>query len=130
MMSKLRRKKIGRRYEYYVAWLMRGQGWEVAQRTNLGVDDEGIDIIATKDNRTAYVQCKGWSVRKPIHENIIDHLYGSTVYQVGADNLDQVEMMLFTSSILTEHALQHADKLGVTVIHESYPIWRRQKQHI
>lgn len=130
MMNKLRRQKIGRRYEYFVAWLLRGQGWHVEQRTNLGVDDEGIDIIAYKDNRTAYIQCKGWSVRKPIHENIIDHLYGSTVYQVGSSNIDGVEMMLFTSSILTPHALNHAEKLGVIVVHESYPLWRRKKQYI
>ena len=128
MLSKLRRKRIGRRYEYYIGWLLRQDGWLISERTSLGVDDEGIDLIAHKGPRTAYVQCKGWSPLKLIHENVIDHLYGSVAYQVGPDQVHTVDVILYTSSSLTTHAVAHAAKLGVQVLQAEYPRWKRKKQ--
>lgn len=120
MLANFRRKRAGRRYEAFVADLMRQQGWAVTERTDLGFDDEGIDMIASKGLRMAYVQCKGWNKHKQLHENVVDHLYGSVAYQVGPQNVHTVDVLLFTSTELTPHAVAHAKKLGVQVLHERF----------
>lgn len=120
MLRNYRRKRAGLRYEAFVARLLREQGWAVTERANLGFDDEGIDMIATKGPRTAYVQCKGWRAEKYIHENVVDHLYGSVAYQVGPQSVHTVDVILFTSTELTPHATAHAEKLGVQVLHERF----------
>lgn len=120
MLSHFRRKRLGDKYEQFVYELLLSQGWSVTKRNALGFDDEGIDLIANKGSRRAYVQCKGWSPKRHIHENVVDHFYGSVAYQVGPHNAHTVDMLLFVSAPLTAQAQAHADKLGVQVMHEDY----------
>jgi hypothetical protein len=120
-------KLFGDRYEHYVAELMRSDGWQVNERTNLGFDDEGIDLTARRDNVVCYVQCKGWADDKLIHENVIDQLYGSAIYQAKALTSEEVEIRLYTSALISERAHLHAMKLGVQILSAPIPTaWQKR----
>jgi hypothetical protein len=120
-------KLFGDRYEHYVAELMRGDGWQVDERTNLGFDDEGIDLTASRENVVCYVQCKGWADDKFIHENVIDQLYGSAMYQAKLPTSEQVEIRLYTSALISETAHLHALKLGIQILSVPIPVaWNKR----
>lgn len=71
--------QIGRDYELFCGYIYRKDGWSVIQHgIERGLNDLGIDIIATKGLKTHIVQCKYWSKDKEIHENVICQLYGTS----------------------------------------------------
>lgn len=129
MFSKLTQKqriKAGHKYEYYIGWMLRNQGYEVEPRTKYRYYDRGIDLIATKDGRTCYIQCKGWSKHRQLHEDVIDHFYGSVAYQVGPENMRAVELWIYSSAEPTSYARAHAEKLNIQLYHEPFRIWKRK----
>ena len=127
-LSYRQRRRAGNRYEYYIAWKLRNEGWTVDARTKYRQYDRGIDLIATKDGKVRYVQCKGWAAKKFLNENIIDQLYGSVAYQVGPENLLQNQMFIYSSAQPTLYAREHAKRLNIELFHEPYPsFWKRKK---
>lgn len=125
-----RNRRIGNRYEFYINHLLQEDGWDVLRRGQMGVHDRGIDLIATKNHRTRYVQCKGWSPKAEIHENVIDQLLGSVVYQEGIENIRNVEMYIYSPAEPSDYTKAVADKLNITIVHEDFPKWKRKHQYL
>lgn len=123
--------RIGNRYEHYISWLLQQDGWEVQQRgIKYGINDRGIDLIATKGSKTRFVQCKGWKIRWHIHENTVNQFLGSVAYQVGIENLSSVELYIYSPAEPTPYALAVADKFGIRFVRKSFPIWHRKRKLI
>lgn len=121
--------QIGYEYELYVGHVYRKAGWDVEQYgIERKLEDLGRDIIATKnDPKTGktiihIIQCKYWSQRKEIHENVINQLYGTMMmYKILHDrstmfsNMTEIKAVLVCSTELSETASKFAKILGVIV---------------
>ena len=71
---------IGLEYEMYCAYILRTKGFLVIDYgIQKGLEDLGRDCIAQKGGKTYIIQCKYWSSKKEIHENVICQLYGTTI---------------------------------------------------
>ncbi len=114
---------LGRRYENYVAGYLKHYGWDVTKRGQYGVYDRGIDLIATRNGVTRYIQCKNWKYTRNINENVINQFYGSVVSQEGADNVKNVELFIYSPAKPTDYAKDKAEKLGIQFRRVSY-LWR------
>lgn len=125
-----KKSRIGRRYEYYIKWILTKDGWEVQDRGKYGYYDRGVDLIATKNGTTRYIQCKGWKHTHRIHEDVVNQLYGTVVAIVGAENLKDVEMYIYSSARLSNYAQAQADKLNVHFERKFFPFWHRKKKHL
>lgn len=70
--------EIGKEFEIYVANHFRGKGYQVEERWPLGVNDEGIDLIATKGGEKMLIQCKYYSERgkHQISQEVLRKFYG------------------------------------------------------
>ena len=99
---------------------MRADCWDVFERNSLGYEDQGLDLTASRGGAVCYVQCKAYGHDKFLHENIIDQLYGAAAYQIGPAQMAGADIRLYTSGIMTEAAIKHAEKLDVQVL--SVPI--------
>jgi hypothetical protein len=127
-MVDLKKRQAGKRYESNVAWSLRSEGWNVTETGLEGVNDHGIDLIATRDGITRYVQCKGWSSWKTIHEDVISQLVGSVANAVGLDNMhNNVELYLYSPAVLAPYAQAEAAKLNVHFVRMPNLSWRRQR---
>jgi len=137
--------QIGRDYERYIGYLYEETGWKVSYFGAIKrLEDLGIDLICTKQNKIEIVQCKYWSKKKgyPIRESHISQLFGTTVryylkHCCEKDNKIQFELypellnkgnikaVMFTSTELSETAKEFAKILGVKVknyyMNYSYP---------
>lgn len=80
-------RQAGRRYESFIAQTLRIEGWEVDETGRNGIHDHGIDLIASKEGVRRYVQCKGWSRDKFIHEDVVSQLLGSVAAIEGLDKV-------------------------------------------
>jgi predicted RecB family endonuclease len=127
MYIKTKNVRTGKRYEYYIAWLLRKEGWDVQNRGKYGFYDRGIDLVATKNGKTRYIQCKGWSLRKSIHEDVVTQLYGSVASLAGTGQLNGVEMYIYTPATPTDYAKDKAAKLGINFVRQNFPIWKRKR---
>lgn len=119
--------QIGFEYELYVGHLYRENGWDVKQH---GIDkkfeDLGRDVIATKRNGNEItvhvIQCKCWSRRREIHENVVNQLFGTTkmlelTYKKELPRYKiNVVPVLYCSTLLSSTATEFADMLGVKVV--------------
>lgn len=129
MFSKLTFKQkqfVGHRYEGYIAWKLRAEGWNVEPRTKYGYFDRGIDLIATKEGKVRYIQCKGWSWHRTVYENVIDQLYGAVAYQAGPEHMAEVEIYVYSSTRPSPYASDHAKRLNIQIFHAPFPNWRRK----
>lgn len=82
MQKRHSRSWIGRMYERYIGYLYEMKGWTVIYRgIELGVKDQGIDLICRKEDRIHFVQCKCWSTNKTIYEKHLCQLFGACIYQ-------------------------------------------------
>ena len=115
---------IGREYELYCAWVLHEKGWDVEPTGIIKrFEDLGRDLIAKKDGTVWIVQCKYWSQRKEIHENVICQLFGTAkMYDLQHPEETRVGMLtiesqpvLMTNINLTATALDFAKALGVDV---------------
>lgn len=122
---------IGMLYEMYIGHLLKTRGYNVIQFGIVnGLNDLGRDIIATKIDfdgtiKTYVIQCKNWSTKKEIHENVICQLYGTTIeYQINNiqpslfQNSEEVVPVLYTTTELSRTANIFSKKLGVKVFVE------------
>lgn len=112
----------GRNYEIYCAYKLFNEGYDIIQEgLNKKLEDGGRDIIAThkKTGKILIVQCKNWSERSQIRENVVFQLYGSFV-QWKLDNEDkikgvEVEPWLYITCDLSPEAIKCVNLLGVKV---------------
>ena len=112
----------GRNYEIYCAYKLFNEGYDIIQEgLNKKLEDGGRDIIAThkKNGKILIVQCKNWSERSQIRENVVFQLYGSFV-QWKLDNEDkikgvEVEPWLYITCDLSPEAIKCVNLLGVKV---------------
>ena len=88
-------------------WL-ESSGWTIEQWSASQRGDHGIDIVISKADRLAIVQCKYWDPARSVGPNIIRDLIGART-AVGKI----VEALLVTSSRLTEGAVKLAQETGV-----------------
>lgn len=94
----------GNKFEYYVAELLRNNGYSKVSVTKSS-GDFGVDIIAFKDNQKWAFQCKNYSSKlgvSPIQE----------VYS-GAAKYNAQTAVVITNSFFTEHAKELARDLNV-----------------
>ncbi|HEY8890706.1 MAG TPA: restriction endonuclease [Clostridium sp.] len=122
-------KEIGKIYERYIGFLWEENGFKVEYHgINLGLKDEGIDLICKKGNLIELIQCKYWGKEKTIYEKHIKHLNGSTNYYKNQNDknneisLIEGEKKIFlhpvfiTSTQLSEVAKDVARSLKVEII--------------
>ena len=116
---------IGIEYEMYIDHLLRSCGFSTIHfGIKEGLNDLGRDIIAKKNGKYYIIQCKNWSKKKEIHENVVCQLFGTTLeYKIeksqkmpGIDWDKKVFSVLYTTTKLSDTAMKFADKLGVKVI--------------
>jgi Holliday junction resolvase-like predicted endonuclease len=120
--------RAGRFYEDYVARSLKFDGWEVLERGKYSYYDRGIDLIASKDEVTRYIQCKNLKFWKYIIEDVVHQLYGSVVAKQGAENLKGVEMYIYSPGHLSEFAKNEAKKLNIHFIRKG--VYRKHKPKI
>lgn len=116
---------IGIEYEMYIDHLLRSCGFSTLHYgIKEGLNDLGRDVIAKKKGKYYVIQCKNWSHKKEIHENVICQLFGTTLeYKIERNermpDLDwdkRVFPVLYTTTKLSNTAMKFAEKLGVQVI--------------
>ena len=117
--------QIGMLYEMYIGHLLRKNQFTVTQYgIEHGLQDLGRDIIAQRvENgvRKIYIiQCKNWSKKKMVHENVVCQLYGTSVqYELANKDLafqkTEVIPWLVITNELSDMAQKFAEKLGVLV---------------
>ena len=116
--------KIGIEYEMYVDFLLRTKYHfgTIPFGSLKGFDDLGRDIIATRIDvsgaiSTYIIQCKYWSDKKEIHENVVCQVFGTTMEYQLKRNLfkGKVIPVIATTTNLSDMAQKFAQKLGVLV---------------
>lgn len=121
--------EIGIEYEMYVDFLLRSKYHftTIPYGSLKGYNDLGRDIIATNidvsGNISTYIiQCKYWSTKKEIHENVICQIFGTTMEYQLKRNLfnEKIIPVIVTNTALSDMAQKFANKLGVLV-------WKFQK---
>lgn len=124
-----KRREAGKRYEHHVAQVLRSEGWEVEETGQEGMNDHGIDLIATKDGRTQYIQCKGWKRWRMIHEDVVSQLFGSVAAQVGLNQLANAsnEIYIYSPAKLDPYAQFEAERLNIKFIRMPYSYWRSKR---
>lgn len=108
--------QIGRDYELYVGYVYSKQGFQVDYFGSYNkLEDLGRDLIVTRGDETAIVQCKYWSQEKLIHEKHIAQLYGTTISYCCENDLPlgSVSSVLVTNIELSDTAKKMADYLNV-----------------
>lgn len=108
--------QIGRDYELYVGYVYSKQGFRVDYFGSYNkLEDLGRDLIVTRGDETAIVQCKYWSQEKLIHEKHIAQLYGTTISYCCENDLPLggVSSVLVTNIELSDTAKKMADYLNV-----------------
>ena len=116
--------QIGRDYELYVGYVYSKQGFRVDYFGSYNkLEDLGRDLIVTRGNETAIVQCKYWSQEKLIHEKHIAQLYGTTISYCCENDLPlgSVSSVLVTNITLSDTAKKMADYLNVKY-KENFPL--------
>jgi Restriction endonuclease len=91
-------------------WL-ESSGWVIEQWSASRRGDHGIDIVVSKEDRIAIVQCKFWDPARTVGPNVVRDLIGTRA-SVGKI----VEALLVTSSRLTDGAAKLAEETGVKFV--------------
>ena len=114
--------EIGIEYERYIGYQLEQEGYTVEYfGANMGLNDLGRDLIATKDGLTLVIQCKRWSRNKTIHEKHICQLYGSVAVLATQNPSKRYKGVFITSATLSETAKLFADYSSINYV-ESYPM--------
>ena len=115
--------QIGRDYELYVGFMYSKKGYSVDYfGSTMGLKDLGRDLIVSKGETVAIIQCKYWSQEKTIHEKHILQLYGTIASYKIENNLQyaDVQGVLITNICLSDTAKKMADYLKILYV-ERYP---------
>lgn len=124
-----RQQQAGHRYESFVAGTLRQDGWIVDENGRNGINDHGIDLIASKDGIRRYIQCKGWKRHKFIHEDVVSQLYGSVAAFEGTENTDGVERYIYSPAQLDNVAASTAERLHIRFERLDFPAWHHRYGH-
>ena len=116
-----RKELAGAAYEAHVAEQLRREGWQVDETGRNGINDHGIDLIASKDGVKRYIQCKAWRPTSFIHEDVVSQLYGSVAGIEGTENLEGVEKYIYSSALLDPTAAAEAERLGIGFVRFDSP---------
>ena len=116
---------VGIEYEMYIDYILRRNGFSTIHfGIKEGLKDLGRDIIAKKNGKYYIIQCKNWSKKKEIHENVVCQLFGTTLeYKIEREEKmpymewdKRIFPVLYTTTSLSTTAMKFAEKLGVQVI--------------
>lgn len=109
--------EAGIEYERYVGYLLEKDGWIVEYRgALLGLEDMGVDLVATKNKANIAVQCKRWSSWKTIHENSICQLLGSAAAMSVSSKSKTYSPVFICTCPMSETAKKIADYLNVKCV--------------
>lgn len=97
----------GIEYEHYCANILNNLGWETHVLKASG--DQGVDIIASKENRKYAIQCKRYS--KPVGNKAIQEVIAGKIFY----NIDSA--IVVSNSYFTKSAQQLASATGVILLH-------------
>lgn len=107
---------IGLMYEMFISSELRKVGWDVIEfGIKNGLSDLGRDIICHRGSKTGIIQCKNWSSKKEIHENVICQLYGTTIAYAIEHPTETVQGVLLTTTKLSSMANKFAKQLNIEV---------------
>jgi restriction system protein len=98
-------------YERWCAQSLREHGWDAS--TTKGGGDQGVDIIAKKDNRKVALQCKLYT-SGAVGNKAVQEIHAAAAF-IEADRAVVVSNADYTLS-----ARQLAAKLGVLLVHHSH----------
>lgn len=94
-------------YEYFCAEILSDNGWDA--RTTPTSGDQGVDVIASKDNVTIAIQCKKYS--NPVGNAAVQEVVA------GRDYYDANVAAVVTNNIYTPSARMLAKVHGVYLLH-------------
>lgn len=115
---------IGIEYEMYIDYILRMNGYKTISNGSIkGLEDLGRDIIAFKTNKSGenvvyIIQCKNWSSKKEVHENVVCQIFGTTIeYKIKHKQqmFSKVVPVIYTTSPLSDMAIKFANELNVVV---------------
>jgi hypothetical protein len=66
---------------------------------------------------------------KLIHEDVVSHLYGSVAAIEGPDNLEGVEIYLYSPAQLDSYASTEIGTLRMHFVQLDYPKWHRKHEY-
>lgn len=99
--------ETGVEYEFFIADLLRDEGWEIQMTPATG--DQGADIIATKQKFRVAVQCKLWS--SAVGNASVQEVYTAKgFYQCNAG-------IVVSNADYTRHARRAATSLDIPLVH-------------
>lgn len=116
--------EAGLDYERYVGYVYESQGYAVNYTgATLGLEDLGIDLIATRGIEAVIIQCKRYSAIKSrvVRENTVAQLYGSAALYHAEHPFTNVRPVIYTSSELSEEAKHFSELLDIEVV-DHYPL--------
>lgn len=109
---------IGIEYELYVGALYEAEGYKVNYNgIRETINDAGRDLICKKGNKVLIIQCKCYSSKKQIFENVVNQLYGTTEKYRLENGLakEYVTPVIVTSTVMSESGREFAKTLGVQI---------------
>lgn len=107
----------GRQFEYFTAELLQDLGFKNVQVTSK-IADGGKDIIARKNGKLYYIECKCWKYnekdwRTRVGEDVMRSVFGAA-YDSG--NKEKVYPMVMTTSYFSDKAIAYAKRNGIALI--------------
>ncbi len=114
--SDYRNKIIGDHYERFVGWVFYRMGFSVYFNGLLkGKDDEGIDLIAERNDELLIIQCKCWKRGSVYPMNILTQLDGSaSLYKIESRKDIHIRKILVTlNRSYTDRFKQVAHSLNI-----------------
>jgi hypothetical protein len=102
-------------FEKVVKRILEADGWAVEHKGGAHADG-GVDLLASKQERTAVVQCKHWH-KFQVKEPVVRELHGA---KNSAQFQGASEAMLFTLSDCTQPALVFAQQNNIEIFDGDY----------
>lgn len=96
----------GDEYEEYCKYLLKRRGWIVELTPKSG--DQGVDLIATKENLKVCIQCKRYS--KPVGNKAIQEIFTGKQFYSGSHGV------LVSNAGFTKSAKSLASKTGIILL--------------
>lgn len=110
-------KKKGEEFENCIADLLTKDGWKIYFNRDKGKLDEGIDLIAKKNNVTALIQCKyrgekSWT----LNDEAFNKLFTSAKTYEIKNPKEKVHCTVVTTGGFYKHTKEKAATLGIELI--------------
>jgi restriction system protein len=96
-------------YEHYVASVLRNLGWNSMVTKSSG--DQGVDVIASKNNIKVVIQCKLYS--KPVGNKAVQEILAGQAFERAH------YAVVVSNNSFTRAALQLSSSTGVKLLHHS-----------